>query len=149
MVHVIFNRSDVRLENFFQVGGSGLSYFEGLPTTYQKGYGYFAGVPTFNQRGHGLGDIFRSLWRILRPIASNIGQTIAPIAKEAGKALSEEGITASARILGNIAEGKDPKKALISEGKEAVSRLIDRSSTSLQKKLRIQQGSGHKFYKRK
>jgi len=143
MVHVIFNGSDVRLDNFYQVGGSGLSFFEGLPPHYQRGYGYFAGYPAIRQRGNGLGDIFRSLWRVLRPLAVNVGQAIRPLAKEAGKALGEEGIAASAKFLNKVVEGNDPKHALASEAKDAASRLLDRTNSSLQNKIQ-QLGSGRK-----
>ena len=39
-----------------------------------------------------MGDIFRSLWRFIRPIAANIGKAAVPIAKSAGKAIGEEGL---------------------------------------------------------
>jgi len=149
MVHIIFNGSDVRLENFYQVGGSGLSFFEGLPLMYQRGYGHFTtGYPLFRQRGNGLGDIFRSLWRVLKPIASNIGHTIVPLAKQAGQALGQEGIATSAKVLNKIVEGSNPKEALISEGKEATSRLLERANQSLQRKLQRGTGCHRQGYKR-
>jgi hypothetical protein len=137
MVHVIFDGSEVKLENFYgenQIGGSSsssISYFEGLPLKYQRGYGYFMGVP--RQRGHGLGDVFRSIWRILKPL----GTALAPMAKEAGRAIGQEGLATGARVLTDLVEGKTPvKDALTTEGREGVKRLLDRAST------RLQRGSG-------
>jgi hypothetical protein len=57
MVHIIFDGSAVKLENFVQVGEGGIAFFEGMPPRYQRGYGYFAG----NMRKRGLGDVFRNL----------------------------------------------------------------------------------------
>jgi hypothetical protein len=133
MVHVIFDGSTVKLEAFPQSGGSGgaeISYFEGLPLRYQRGYGYFVGMP--RQRGHGLGSVFKSLWRYLRPMASALG----PIAKEAGAALGQEGLATGARMLNQLVEGSTPKEALAVEGREGVKRLLNRAST------RLQRGSG-------
>jgi hypothetical protein len=135
MVHVIFDGSEVKLENFYgenQSGGGGgsssISYFEGLPLKYQRGYGYFMGVP--RQRGHGLGDVFRSIWRILKPL----GTALAPMAKEAGRAIGQEGLATGARVLTDLVEGKMPvKDSLANEGREGVKRLLDRASTRLQK----------------
>jgi hypothetical protein len=143
MVHIIFDGSEVKLENFHrgggQVGSGGggdnLSFFEGLPPRYQRGYGYFAGH--LRQRGQGLGDIFKSLWRVLRPVAANIGSALGPVAKEAGKAIGQEGIATGARVLNEIVQGKNAKAALENEGREGVKRLLDRASTRVR-----QQGSG-------
>jgi hypothetical protein len=84
-MHVIFDGSDVRLDNFNQTG-AGFSFFEGTPP-YQHGYGYFAGIQRY--RGNGLGDIFRSIWRVLKPMMLNAGHTAAPIAKSVGSALAK------------------------------------------------------------
>ena len=133
--------------NFFQIGGSGLSYFEGLPPIYQRGYGYFTGYPVYRQKGNGLGDIFRSLWRVLKPIANNIGHSIGPIAKQAGQAIGQEGIATTSKILNKIVEGSNPTEALITEGKEAAGRLFNRANVSLQQ--RLQKGSGkQRVYKK-
>jgi hypothetical protein len=131
-MHVIFDGSEVKLDNFYQVGsGADFSFYEGLPAKYQRGYGYFGGH--LHQRGHGLGDIFRSLWRILKPIGMNIGNVVAPLAKEAGKALGEEGLATGARVLNEMVQGRNPKEALRNEGREGVKRLFDRASNRLQR----------------
>jgi hypothetical protein len=133
MVHILFDGGGIRLDNFYQsgtgtsVGSGGGSYFEGLPLKHQRGYGYFAGLP--RQRGHGLGDVFKSLWRVLRPMAT----AIAPMAKEAGKAIGQEGLAAGARVLNDLVQGKEAGEALSTEGREGVKRLLDRASTRLQK----------------
>jgi hypothetical protein len=134
MVHVIFDGADVKLTNFYQEGSGSadIKYFEGLPPKYQRGYGYFVGIP--RQRGHGVGDIFRSLWRVLRPVAS----ALSPIAKEAGKALGQEGLATGSRVLNQLVQGSDAKDAFATEGKEAVKRLVGRANA------RLQGGSGRR-----
>src|SRR3954465_13166116 len=105
MVHVIFDGSSMSLDNYFQSGG-GVSYFEGLPTYTQRGHGgYFAGG-NIRQRGHGLGSIFSSLWRFLKPM----GKALAPIAASAGKAIGQEGLATSARVLNDVISGQDLKE---------------------------------------
>ena len=147
MVHVIFDGTDVRLENFYQLGdGSGSAYFEGLPLFHQRGVGYFVGSSLARQRGYGLGDIFRSIYRALKPMAMKIGHTLAPMAKEAGRAIGNEGIAVGARALTDIVQGKEPKAAIADEGREGVRRLIDKANTTLQQKL--QRGSGKKRRKK-
>ena len=129
MVRVIFDPADVRLDGYFQVGGG--SYFEGVPP-YQRGYGWFAGMP--RQRGSGLGDIFRSFWRVLKPLAKRVG----PVLSSAGKAVGEEGLAATARILNDVVQGGDLKESVISEGREGVRNLLGRA----ERKLASQKGSG-------
>ena len=143
MVHVIFDGGDLRFESFYQSGeGVGSPYFEGLPIIQQRGYGYFSGYPLVYQRGNGLGDIFRSIYRVLKPMALKIGQTLVPMAKDAGAAIGKEGIATSARVLNDIVQGKDAKSALMDEGKEGMRVLLDKANSTLQQKL--QRGTGRK-----
>ena len=141
MVRVIFDPTDVRLDGYFQVGGGSSGnerYFEGFPP-YQRGYGWFAGMP--RQRGAGLGDIFRSLWRVLKPLAKRVG----PVLSSAGKAVGEEGLAATARILNDVVQGGDLKQSLVSEGREGVRNLLGRA----ERKLASQTGSGSKNNRKK
>ena len=143
MVHVIFDGGDLRFGSFYQSGeGVGSPYFEGLPIIQQRGYGYFSGYPLVYQRGNGLGDIFRSIYRVLKPMALKIGQTLIPMAKDAGAAIGKEGIATSARVLNDIVQGKDTKSALMDEGKEGMRVLLDKANSTLQQKL--QRGTGRK-----
>ena len=143
MVHVVFDGGDLRFESFYQSGeGVGSAYFEGLPIIQQRGYGYFSGYPLVYQRGNGLGDIFRSIYRVLKPMALKIGQALVPMAKDAGAAIGKEGIATSARVLNDIVQGKDAKSALMDEGKEGMRVLLDKANTTLQQKL--QKGTGRK-----
>lgn len=92
MVRVIFDGTNLNIDKIYQqTGGGGLSYFEGVP--YQRGFGYSIQA---NQRGAGLGSALRSIWRMLKPLAS----TITPIAKEIGK----EGLATTARVLNKVIE---------------------------------------------
>ena len=123
MVREAFDGSLIRMENF-QIG-SGFSYFEGLPP-YQRGYGgVFAGYP--RQRGDGLGDIFKGLWRYLKPALKNI----TPALKEAGKAIGQEGLATSARVLTDVVKGGDLKEALATEGREGVSNLLQKAEQKI------------------
>ena len=102
MVHSVFDPNSVTLDEFFQSGyGVSSAYFQGVPR--QRGYGF---------RGAGIGSIFRSLLRM-----------IIPLAKGAGKAVGKEALVTSARILDNIAQGQELKETIKSEAKEGVRRL--------------------------
>ena len=141
MVHVVFDGSLLRIENFLQRGGGVLS-FEGYPL-YQRGHGYFVGFP--RQRGHGLGSLFQNLWRFIRPIATNFGKAALPIAKSAGRAIGEEGLATSARIINDLVQGKNLKESITDEGREGVRKLLEKASSNLKK----QEGSGLIKRKRK
>lgn len=129
MVHVRIDPAEIRLDGFFQTGGGGVGQtFEGR--MYQRGYGWFAGMP--RQRGSGLGDVFRRLWRYLRPMA---GKAL-PVIKDAGKALGEEGLAAAARVLDDVSRGANLKESVLNEGKEGVINLLGRAEKKLSQKGR-------------
>lgn len=131
MVHIIFDPSNGSI-----VDQTGDGHFRGL-SNYQRGYGHFVGLR--HQRGAGLGDIFRRFWRVLKPIA----KTLAPIATSAGKALGEEGLATTARVLSDVVQGGNLKESVQSQGREGVRKLFGRAEKSLT-------GSGRKRgYKRK
>jgi len=111
MVRERFDGSTVRLDNF-QLG-SGYSYFEGLPP-YQRGYGLLQA----SQRGSGLANIFKSVWRFLKPAVKQL----APVLSEAGKAIGEEGLAATSRVLNDVVKGGNLKEALSTEGREGLQR---------------------------
>lgn len=110
MVHQLFDTSSAGLSH--QHGGG----FEGR--IFQRGRGF--GTPA--RHGAGMGDVFRSVWRFLKPMAMG-----------AVRSIGEEGATAGARILSNLAQGADLKETVKNEGREGVRRVIDRASRSLQK----------------
>jgi hypothetical protein len=132
MVHVIFDPSSNLLNSGGQTGGA---YFHGI-TPYQRGYGpHFVGGR--HQRGAGLGDIFRRFWRVLKPMLSN-----------AGKAVGEEGLAATARVLTDVVQGAPLKEAVTSQGQEGVRKLLGRAERGLAQ----QSGAGRKrkrYYKKK
>ena len=142
MVHVIFDGSIRNVDLPLQQSGGGVLSFQGYPL-YQRGHGYFMGFP--RQRGHGLGNLFKSLWRFIRPIASNLGKAAVPLVKSAGRAIGEEGLATGARIINDIVEGKNIKESLVDEGREGVRKLLEKASNKLQK----QEGSGLIRKKRK
>jgi hypothetical protein len=132
MVHVIFDGSLLKLNVGRQTGSgsSSFSFFEGLPPKFQRGHGYHL------QQGHGVGNIFRSIWRFLRPL----GSTLAPYAKDIGKAMAQEGIQVGADTLSKIAQGDSPKQALVENIAHGTKRLVDRAVSNIQQ--RQQKGSG-------
>lgn len=100
MVHVIFDPDAVDWLAFYtQTGG---------------GYGYFVGRPY--QRGAGLGTVFSSLFRFLLPVF-----------KAAGRELGKEGLAAGSRILGNVAEGKNLRSAVVDETATGLRNLVGRA----------------------
>ncbi|HEX4852447.1 MAG TPA: hypothetical protein VFV08_16635, partial [Puia sp.] len=124
MVRERFDGSTVRLDNF-QLG-SGYSYFEGLPP-YQRGYGLFVGHA--GQRGSGFADIFKSVWRFLKPAVKHL----APVLSEAGKAIGEEGLATTSRVLNDVVKGGNLKEALTTEGREGVANLLRKAESKLQR----------------
>jgi hypothetical protein len=67
-----------------------------------------------------------------------MASAMAPIAKEAGRAIGQEGIATGARVLNELVQGREAKDAIASEGQEGIKRLLDRASA------RMQRGSGGK-----
>jgi hypothetical protein len=123
MVHIVFDPDSVQLL------GSDAQIGEGLYVgrIYQPGR---RGRLGHGHTGNGMGDIFKHVWRFIRPIAMS-----------AGKAVSKEGLEASSRILQNIVQGSDLKETLRTEGIEGVKNLLDKASAKLARKQR-QEGSG-------
>ena len=147
MVHIVFDGSTIKLDNFSQCGSGGdqFTYFQGLPTSQQRGYGgYSAYSGMVHQRGHGLGAIFRSLWRTLRPMLSSAGSALKPLATSAGEAIGKEGLATSARILSDIVAGTPAKDAIINAGQEGTSRLLEKASNSLKRPAQAGGGRGGK-----
>lgn len=139
MGHVRFDPSEIRYDSYFySQSGSGVNTFEGLPL-YQRGHGYFSGYP--RQRGAGLGNVFRTLWRFLRPIA----KTLAPVAASAGKAIGEEGLATTARVLNNVVQGGTLKDAVLNEGREGAINLLGKA----ERRLVSQRGKGSKRRRKK
>lgn len=122
-MRVIFDGSLLRLDRAGQTGAGGLTYFEGVP--WQRGFGH----GSINQRGAGFGNVLRTLWRYLKPIAS----TISPIAANVGKELGKEGLATTARVLNKIVEGGDVKESIVGESKEGVRNLLTKATGKLQK----------------
>ena len=122
MVRERFDGSTVRLDNF-QLG-SGYSYFEGLPP-YQRGYGLLQA----RQRGSGFADIFKSVWRFLKPTV----KSLVPVLSEAGKAIGEEGLATTSRVLNDVVQGGNLKDALSAESREGVANLLKKAENRLQR----------------
>ena len=123
MVHVVFDVNTGRFGDYFpstsgdsQVGFG--EFYKGL--RFQRGYG---------QRGRGIGGILRTVWRFM-----------VPIMKDVGKSVGKEGLSAGARILGNIAQGAEAKDAIVTETQKSVRNLAKKAAAHLDD----QSGSGTK-----
>jgi hypothetical protein len=144
MVHIIFDPSLINGGNNIEIqSGSGTSrHFEGFGPHHQRGYGaFFAGYP--RQRGAGIGDLFRRFWRVLKPFA----QTLTPVVKSAGRALGEEGLATTARVLSDVVQGANIKDSLTNQGREGAQNLLARAQKNLQNstgKQSLQKGEGYK-----
>ena len=109
MVHCVFDPAETRLAP--QVGdGAAEQFYTGRMFQRGRGLGGY-GVHS----GAGMGDVFRSVWRYLRPYAAS-----------AGKAIAHEGAATAQRILSNLAQGANLNETLRSEGKEGITRLLGR-----------------------
>lgn len=113
MVHIIFDPNTVSLGDSIQFG-DGFSYFYGM-SPFQRGWGTLSGIP--RQRGAGVGAIFQSLWRMLKPMA-----------KRAGKSIGKEGLATGGRILSSLAQGGDFRNTVANETKTGVNNLISKVS---------------------
>lgn len=127
MVHIPFDTRTVSYEeHFFQFGGGSVDsqgllsepyhYFHGL-APYQRGYGR-------QQIGGGIGDVLRSVWRVLLPVI----RRVAPV-------ISREALSTGQRIIDKVEQGENLKEAVINEGKQGI-------NTLLEKALPKQTGSG-------
>ena len=108
-----------------QTGGNTYNYYRGYRT--QRGYG---------QRGRG---IFGMGWKAIKHLLPIIGNFISPYAKEAVKALTQQGVESGAKILTDISQGRKPKEAIEEEGTTAAKNLARRAGERL-----VQAGSGRK-----
>lgn len=129
MVHVVY---DVNAHGMFFAGQSGegmsdlVKPYEGF--RFQRGYGY-------RQYGRGfLGNILKKAWRYFVPLASKYA---LPLAKEAGKAIAEEGLTAGSNILSELNRGANLQETLAAQGTQAMKSLAKRAGQRLE-----QAGSG-------
>ena len=94
MVRVIFDGSNLKLGGHFPQEGSGIIGRFDAASPYQRGYGHFSALA--RQRGAGVGSVLRNIWRYLRPLAS----TVSPITTSIGKAVGQEALSTTARVLG-------------------------------------------------
>lgn len=85
---------------------------------YQSGDG-FVGFPY--QRGAGLGNVFRSIFRALLPIA-----------KSAGKTIGREALSAGAQIASDVVAGENVADSFKSRSREAGARLLRKGADKLE-----------------
>lgn len=125
MVHEIY---DVTLPiGYFSVQSGSGPFFEGM--RFQRGYGR-------SLYGRGVLGVLSKFWKYMKPLATKY---VSPLAKQALKALTDEGLDAGSKILTNITKGVDPKEAVITEGTQALKNLSKRAGATL-----TQAGSGKK-----
>lgn len=127
MPHVIFDGSNIKLENFFSQGTGLIAHYE-APSPFQRGYGHFSSLA--RQRGAGVGSVLKNIWRYLRPLAA----TLEPI----GKAVGKEALATTSRVLEDVASGKaDLKESVAQHSREGMKNLLTQATSKLQ-----QTGSG-------
>ena len=111
MVHIIFDPKTVSFNDYasdyYQIGNGEYEFFKGLPP-YQRGFGY-------QQKGAGLGDILRSVWRILLPVLKTTGSNIG-----------KEALSTGSRILEKVAEGENFKDTIAKESVKGVDNLLEK-----------------------
>ena len=100
-MHVIFNPDAIDWQAHLSTQWGGAAYFEGFPY----------------QRGAGIGSIFGGLFRFLLPML-----------KTAGKEIGREGLAVGARVLGDLAQGKNLRHSVINETSEGLRNLVDRTN---------------------
>lgn len=102
-MHVVFDPDSIDWHGHITSQRGGGAYFEGFPY----------------QRGAGIGSVFGSLFRFLLPIF-----------KSAGKEIGREGLAVGARVLGDLAQGKNLRHSVINETSEGLRNLVDRTNPS-------------------
>ena len=86
-----------------------------------RGYG--------NQRGHGLGGIFKTLFRFIRPIFET---HVLPLAKKGALALGSEAVKTVTNIANDAINGKNVKESVKGHFHDAVKSLSDQAQVNLQ-----------------
>ena len=85
---------------------------------YQSGDG-FVGFPY--QRGAGLGNVFRSIFR-----------TLLPLAKSAGKTIGKEMLSTGAQIASDVVAGENVGDSFKARGRAAGARLLHKAGDKLE-----------------
>lgn len=114
MVQILFDPAETKL--YIQPTQLGGEYYVGRVFQRGRGLGYQG-----RHHGAGLGDIFKSVWSFLKPMALG-----------AAKNVGQEGMEAGARILSNLAQGADLKETVVKEGKAGIKKLLDKAGQNLQ-----------------
>ena len=91
-----------------QIAQHGNGYFYGSP--FQRGWG------PKGQTGHGLGNIFRSLFRFL-----------VPVAKKAVKVVGKQALRSGIDVAGDVVDGQSIKQSLKSRGREGLQNLVKKA----------------------
>ena len=74
------------------------------------------------QRGTGLGSLFRSLFRVLMPVA-----------KTAGRAIGKQALSTGAQIASDVVAGQSIKESAKRRGRAGAAALLKRASRKLQR----------------
>lgn len=91
----------------------------------QSGHGLdgFHGLPY--QRGGGLGNFFKSLFRIAIPVLKQAAQATA-------RRVGKQALSAVGNIAADISGGRKLKESVIARGKEGLANVLQDSAVSLQ-----------------
>jgi hypothetical protein len=85
------------------------------------------------QRGAGLGNILKSLFRM-----------VIPLAKSAGKVMGKQALQSGKEIAGDLLSGENVRTTLEKRGKEAAGQLIEKGARRLVTKLQTGKGLGNR-----
>jgi hypothetical protein len=129
-MHIPFDPSSVDwtlfIDNSSDTSHIDIQFGNGISQYGMGSYPVFCGMP-YQRGAGGIGSLFKSLMRYIMPI---------------GRAIGREGLDTGQRILKNIVEGGDAKKAVISESSTGLQNLLSKASANLNKTRSSQSGEG-------
>lgn len=113
----------------------------------QRGYGEYSygskvkkrPIIYYTQKGHGIGSLFKTFFRFMKPLFKTGLKVAKPFAKKAvkkaGKYALKEGVRTATDIFDDIAKGEKIKNSAKKRSKETVNRVIKNVSETAWKNL--------------
>ena len=98
------------------------------------------------QTGRGLGGIFKTMFRVFKPIASTVAKSAVPTIKkiakskavrrtlkDVGKEIKRGALTSAADAISDLSEGNDPTKKLTQNVKNISKKALKKTAKNIQK----------------
>ena len=121
------------------------------------------------QTGRGLGGIFKTMFRVFKPLATSVAKSAVPTIKkvarskavrktlkDVGKEIKRGAITSAADAISDLSEGHNPTKKLTQNVKNISKNALKKTAANIQKqalpmstKPKVYVRKGRKKYKRK